>query len=230
MADDPLTWIARALTAGSPLPLAVRLCRTFAAAAEADGAAITLGSSAVDRSVLSSTGLLAERVEDAQVVAQEGPSIEAFEGRVIVGFVDDADQRRRWPLLHAMLTEAGPAPFLKAYPISPVGTPLGVVSVHRSGGARTDDLSDEDGQVLANAIGVILARHLPDASASDDNWSTRDRLAQATGMVMAQLGVVADDALALLRAQAFSRGLSLGEISGMVVSKELRFDVEDEGR
>ncbi|MCU1414843.1 MAG: transcriptional regulator, partial [Microbacteriaceae bacterium] len=49
----------------------------------------------------------------------------------------------------------------------------------------------------------------------------------ATGMVIAQLDISADDALLLLRAHAFSSGRSVREVSADVVSRRLVFSPED---
>ena len=46
---------------------------------------------------------------------------------------------------------------------------------------------------------------------------------QATGMVVAQLGVHEDDALALLRAHAYSHDQSVGHTAHDVVTRHLTF-------
>ena len=46
---------------------------------------------------------------------------------------------------------------------------------------------------------------------------------QATGMVVAQLGVPEDDALALIRAHAYSHEQSVGQSAHDVISQRLTF-------
>jgi AmiR/NasT family two-component response regulator len=54
-------------------------------------------------------------------------------------------------------------------------------------------------------------------------WVTRDRISQATGMVVAQLRIAPADALALLRAHAFAHTTTIAEVSLAIVSRELDF-------
>jgi hypothetical protein len=59
-------------------PLADRLIAALTPTLEMDGGAITLGYEAAERSTLSATDPLAERVEELQDVLREGPSLDAF--------------------------------------------------------------------------------------------------------------------------------------------------------
>ena len=49
----------------------------------------------------------------------------------------------------------------------------------------------------------------------------------ATGMVIAQLGIGPDDALALLRAHAYAHATSLDAIAVQVTSRQLDFGMAD---
>ncbi|MGA9311821.1 MAG: ANTAR domain-containing protein, partial [Pseudonocardiaceae bacterium] len=51
---------------------------------------------------------------------------------------------------------------------------------------------------------------------------------QATGMVMSQLGISAESALETLCAFALSQGRPLDEVARQVVTRRLRFPVEDQ--
>jgi AmiR/NasT family two-component response regulator len=54
-------------------------------------------------------------------------------------------------------------------------------------------------------------------------WSARAELHQATGMVIAQLNIPADDALALLRAHAYAHDTTLGDVAQQVITRQLDF-------
>ena len=63
----------------------------------------------------------------------------------------------------------------------------------------------------------------------DEPWlsglaADHDRVHQAVGMIMAQLGIGADEALARLRADAFSHDRTAPEVALDVVSHRRRFD------
>jgi len=57
----------------------------------------------------------------------------------------------------------------------------------------------------------------------DRSWGSRAEIHQATGMVVAQLGISAADALARLRAHAFAEQRLLSEVARDVVARRLRF-------
>jgi AmiR/NasT family two-component response regulator len=64
----------------------------------------------------------------------------------------------------------------------------------------------------------------PDGDAVwDRSWSKRAEIHQATGMVIAQLGINPTDAFARLRAHAFTEGVSLGDVARDVVARRLHF-------
>jgi ANTAR domain len=104
-----------------------------------------------------------------------------------------------------------------------------VFTVHQA----TADLPDRDqAQFLADAIGAALMKDPPPMESELDAgpWSARAQVHQATGMVLAQLRVSAEDALALLRAHAYSHNLTVAEVAEQVTDRRLRFsdDAESE--
>ena len=78
-------------------PIALRLCLAFNEIVAADGGSITLGFSAPERVTLCTTDDPAARVEDAQDVLREGPSLDAVRTGVAVSGLSLAEQRIRWP-------------------------------------------------------------------------------------------------------------------------------------
>jgi AmiR/NasT family two-component response regulator len=75
------------------------------------------------------------------------------------------------------------------------------------------------GQALRRA--VVLA----EGEEHDDEApiEMRREVHQATGMVLSQLDTTASDALALMRAYAFSNGINLRDVAHEVVSRRLDF-------
>ena len=57
---------------------------------------------------------------------------------------------------------------------------------------------------------------------------SRARVNQATGMIMAQLGITAADGLALLRAHAYAHSQTLSAVSDDVLGLRLDFRTADE--
>ena len=207
---------------GAGAPIALRLCSAFTEILAADGAVITVGLASPDRIVLCATDDPASRVEDAQEVLREGPSLDAYRTGVAVTGLSLAEQRIRWPMLAEMLETRGPQLSLHAFPVRPEASVLGVVCVYQTV-ERALAVSSEEAQFLANALGVALLGDLDARSLSDERWAARDRVDQATGMVVAQLRVRPEDAAAVLRAHAFAHATTLEAVSAWVLDRTLDF-------
>ena len=207
-------------------PLADRLITAFTPTLEMDGGAITIGYDTAERSTLAVTDPLAERIEELQDVLREGPSLDAFRTSRPVA-EGPAGQQSRWPTLSQSLSERHEAILLYAVPMMPDSRVLGVVSMYRHTGASVD-FDREGAQFLADAIGVALLGGFGRTDPAEPVWSARDRVHQATGMVVAQLRIPPADALALLRAHAFAHNATLADVADDVVTR--RLDYRDPGR
>ena len=224
-----LAQLTRVLARSGPRePIALRLCLAFNEIVAADGGSITLGFSPPERITLCATDDAAARVEDAQDVLREGPSLDAYRTGAPVSGLSMTQQRVRWPMLSDMLDERGSALSLHAFPLHPDTAVVGVVCVY-----QTEDrglaVEDTDAQFLANALGIALLGDLGSKSVSDERWAVRDKVDQATGMVVAQLKVAPADAVAVLRAHAFAHATTLAVVSGWVLDRELDFSDSDGG-
>ncbi|NII40984.1 hypothetical protein E9228_001620 [Curtobacterium flaccumfaciens] len=177
--------------------------------------------------------------DEQQVVLGEGPGWSALRSRSPVlaydlsaasgsgGAADD------WPSARVVLRESGWAG-LVSLPLS-VGTfDIGAVTLYRF---DTDPLAPaelDEAKLLAGlaALRVLSSttRALQDGRLSSSVSVTQPagrHVHQATGMVVAQLGLSADDALMVLRARAFADGQPLRTIAEGVI--ERRIDFRDPG-
>jgi ANTAR domain len=171
---------------------------------------------------------VAARLEDLQDVLGEGPGPTAYQTETTT-VTDLRVERGRWPLFSDAAREVPGVAVLYAVPVRPGHDVIGVLTVHL---ASTDLPDFDQAQFLAGAIGAALVKDPPplESTLYSGPWSTRAQIHQATGMVVAQLRISPDDAIALLRAHAFSHTLSLAEVAELIVSRRLRFsdDVESE--
>ena len=109
-----------------------------------------------------------------------------------------------------------------AIPMQPGGTTIGVITVYLRSGALAYDL--DDAQFLADSVAAaLLDDPSPHRLEPISGWSDRARVHQATGMIVAQLSVETEDALAILRAHAFAEGTTLGAIATEVVERRITF-------
>ncbi|MBO3085482.1 ANTAR domain-containing protein [Cellulomonas fengjieae] len=217
-----LAWLARVIADGSgDRPLAQRLCVACVEILDAHGVAITLASSRPERLTVWATDGTSARLEDLQDVLGEGPGQEAFDTNAVVITHIDGETHGRYPLFTELAGAAAGAATIWALPMRiSGGRAVGVVTLYRRGGRLAGTL--EDAQLLADAVGAVVIND-PDGPVNGQAWSLRARVHQATGMVVAQLRMHPDDALALLRAHAFADSSSVDAVAEAVITRELTF-------
>ena len=213
-------------------PQTWRLSEAMRRMLRADGVAITVGYLTDNRITWCASNEVADALESLQELTGEGPGYEAARnGEMVVADLDgDADQR--WPLLTQTLEERYGALRVYAVPEHAGGALCGVATLHT--GLRRS-LAEPPARVtfLANALGVALlsdASELTDAPLGmNGGWSSRSLVHQATGMVMAQVRVTPEDALAILRGHAYAMATDLNDVAERVVDRRINFsnfDVE----
>ncbi|MDN5764721.1 MAG: ANTAR domain-containing protein [Humibacillus sp.] len=232
-------------------PLAHRLGCAASIVVGADGAAITLAYTRDERITLCATTDLAARLEDLQEVLGQGPGAEAYDSdtqvevriglaspdptqagrsetdegveRLVFGDVRTGSGERRWPQFEQQaLSDVGAVRML-AVPIHPDHDVLGILTFYATP-ERASELETDVAQFLADAVGVALLRESQWlVNETSGPWASRSRVHQATGMVIAQLQIPSEDAIALLRAHAFASSSSLLEVSEAVLRRELDF-------
>jgi hypothetical protein len=212
--DDLLTRLAQGLVDGADrgLPLPTRLCTSAAGILGCDGGAITMAYTQLERVTLAATDDLALLLEETQDVVGQGPGPDAFTSGAYSRFdlldVDGPDPR--WPLLESdTLTAVAPV-VVHALPMGEKHRIIGVLTLYQRGVDRQIDL--DAAVVVAQVVGAAL---LADAH-------------QATGMVVAQLGVPEADAVALIRAHAYSHDQSVGRSAHAVITRQLTFSASPE--
>ncbi len=170
-------------------------------------------------------------VDDLQFSLGEGPCIAADRSVAPVLEPDLASAVELWPaFVPAVLGHGIRAAF--AFPLRMGAVHVGVLSLYR------DTPGDLDGTDLRDAISLThIATHLLLELEADlvsgmlpgrlaEIVDHRARVHQATGMIAAQLDVDVATALIRLRAFAWSRDRSIGDVAADVVARLLRFDDE----
>lgn len=195
-----------------------------------DGVGLTLRIAPGYLQLMAATSATATRVEELQMTLGQGPTREAYDSYGPV-FVEDLTtlEHGRWPVLESALTAADTGG-LFAIPLELGAIRLGVLSLYRCApGLLTDaDVS----RALEVGAAVTTALLMAGRGSSVDE-SVLGRLAgsehsnqinQATGMVIAQLNVSAEEAYVRLRSHAFAIGRPLGELAGEVIHRQTRLD------
>lgn len=207
-------------------PLSTRLCVAYQRLAGADASALTVNYASSNRITLCATTELAVRLEDLQDVVGEGPGHSAAESGQIEICMVPAGPSPRWSMFVDAAEEVTASTTIHAVPMQPEGHVFGVITLYETPRrSRPLDLQRHELQFLADVVGAALL-HDPDAAEAEEGpWSSRAMVHQATCMVVAQLGIPPDDALAILRAHAYAQQATLSEISAAVVERRIRFPI-----
>jgi ANTAR domain len=205
------------------------LCAPFLGALPIDGAGIsTLGAPFGSGTVCASDSVVAH-LDEVQMDLGEGPCWQAQATRhpVLTSSIRDASPDD-WPVFAEAIRDCEVGA-LYAFPL--IIGPLSIGAVDLYSG-RTGKLTDEQvadaSDLAAIAARQVLRRALSarepfarDVASEADAEYSRRIVDQATGMVLAQLGVPATDALLILRGHAFAHGRSVREIAAEIVDRKL---------
>ncbi|PZE24167.1 MULTISPECIES: GAF and ANTAR domain-containing protein [unclassified Curtobacterium] len=178
---------------------------------------------------ISASDITASRIDEIQFDLHEGPCWEAIR-RAQPVLEDDIRHRasRSWPAFtEAVRHEAVGALF--AFPVMFGPLRLGAVDLYAPEPTPLEPEQVEQASLLSTAVGRrILQRSIASIGVGgavlDRAPSSRRMVHQATGVVLAQLDITAEDAYLLLQGHAFARRRPTREIAEDVLSGKLRFE------
>jgi hypothetical protein len=173
-------------------------------------------------------------LEELQLTFGQGPCVDTFaNGPVLADDLRAPEYAARWPAFTPAALGCG-AGAVFALPLQVGVIRLGVLDLYRKrpGGLSSCDLADA--LVFADTASMLLLDTAAGISpgTAEVAWQREDSSAgqavvhQATGMVLAQLGVSAEAAFARLRAYAYAHDRRLGDVARDVVDRRLRFAPE----
>jgi hypothetical protein len=217
-------------------PAGGNLCRPFLEQLPVAGAAVSMFGGAAAETLVCASDTLAPRLDELQFDLGEGPRWEALQTRLPV-LVPDVRHTHPyvWPVFSKALLETEAAA-LFVFPVTVGALDLGVVELHRM---QPGNLSHADystaailaGQTAGHLLRRVLQVNSPDKDpALEAALMSRREIHQATGMVLAQSGASAADALLLLRAHAFANGMTLRETADAVLQGLLSFAPQNDTR
>jgi hypothetical protein len=219
---------------GAPLSVA-HVCAAVVAGVRVDGAGVTMMASPTARDTVHATDRVARELEEWQLAYGEGPCMDAFAagGPVLVVDLGSPDCSARWPAFTPAALDSG-AQAVFALPLQIGAIRLGVLDLYRSRPGPLTPPELADALAYADTAGMLLldgAASTPPDTADlawqrDDPTAHHAQVHQATGMILAQLGIKADTAFARLRAYAFAHDRRMGDVASDVVARRLRFQAD----
>lgn len=213
-----LSSLARSLAKDSVRPRAMRLCEACVDALGAHSGALTVQAAPGERVAVSTPGAF-EDLEPLQEVLGEGPVPQAMaEDQLVVTHLGEVVDE--YPVFSQLARPVGGEVTLYAVPMRAGGRVVGVISLYVTGDPQARSLQDL--RFLADIVGASLPGRAELLDGSERAW-----LHRAAGMVIAQLGICAEDALAVIRAKAFSRSTSLRSVADDVLGRRLTFSLDE---
>jgi hypothetical protein len=207
-----------------------RLCAAAARILPASGVGVSVISEDGMRGVAAASDLVAETLEELQFALGEGPCIDAFASRRPVLEPDlGTGGSARW-LGYGPAAHAQGAGAVFAFPLQVGAARLGVMDVYR----HASGMLSQESLVQALTFAEVAVETLLDAQGKavigqaaeglDRAMDSHYVIYQAQGMTMVDLGVPLADALARLRAHAYTHDRPLQDIARDIVDGRLRLE------
>ena len=214
-----------------------RLCDACVLLFDVDAAAISLVFDGASSGTLGSSGAPARTYDELQFTLGEGPCLDSVSGRTPVLVADLADpDEARWPIYGpALLSHQIRGVF--AMPVLVAGEHIGALDLFRAQPGRLAEDHFAGAIVAAELAGVPLLDVMNDdllAAVNDPEsnaWAelhalSRAEVSQATGMLVAQLGVEPAEALLRLRAHAYATGRSSTDVARDILDRRLKLEAD----
>ncbi|MET7652168.1 GAF and ANTAR domain-containing protein [Streptomyces sp. NPDC005486] len=226
--------IAEETRGAGPREVPQRLCDAVMKLLPVSGASLSLRGDGMPVP-LSASGERAAQMMEMEVTLGDGPCFEAAETGSMVSAVDLLSNRDacRWPVFAQQAASVG-VRAVYAMPLGDRAMCVGTLDLYRDVPGELAAEEVRTARVVAEAVTAALVV-LPRAEQHDPDdvgrWlsplaTEHDEVYQAVGMVMAQHGIAADEALSLLRGHAFAHSCTVLELAHELVALRLSFDDE----
>ncbi|WP_081238475.1 GAF and ANTAR domain-containing protein [Streptomyces viridosporus] len=224
--------IAARVRGAEPGEVPGRLCTMAVELLPVDGASVSLRSEGMPVQ-LGASSTHAAYLAQLQATLGDGPCRWALQTRapVLVRDLTAESCVHRWPVFAQQALVAG-VRAVYAIPLGSDSVCVGTLDLYRD---TPGGLTDEQLRVARLVAGVMTAAlmELPHGEEyglqGGEPWLSglavdQDTIYQAVGMIMAQLGIGADEALARLRGDAFAHDRTALDVARDVVAHRRRFD------
>jgi hypothetical protein len=199
-----------------------------------EGAAISTIADFLGNETVSASSSLAARLDELQFDLGEGPCWDAMEHRRPIL---EPDIRRNpngsWPAFSRAITEHDVGAIF-AFPLAFGPLKIGAMDLYSGTPRELSAREERQSTIIASLVSrIVLERAIrradePDLLGPEDTFSRR-LIHQATGMVLAQLGISADDAHLLIQGHAFALGRSMREMAEEILERRLDFSNQPDG-
>jgi hypothetical protein len=208
-------------------------CRPFLDVLPVSGASVSTVGELLGSETLSASDELAARLDELQFDLGEGPCWDAMAtGRPVL----EPDVRGRplaaWPAFSAAIIHADISSIF-AFPLAVGPLRMGAVDLYSIAPVELDRRQARQADAMAAVVGRHVLRQALNAVGHDGddtgNAYSRRLIHQATGVVLAQLDLSADDARLVIQGYAFAASQSMKEVAQDILDGRLNFSRHNGG-
>lgn len=208
-------------------------CRPFLDVLPVSGASVSTVGDLLGSETLAASDDLAARLDELQFDLGEGPCWDAVKlGRPVL----EPDLRNRpnnvWPAFSAAVLRDD-VHSIFAFPLSVGPLRMGAIDLYSIAPVSLDRRQTRQADVMAGVVSRHVLRHALTAVGQEDegtgNAFSRRLLHQATGVVLAQLDISADDARLVIQGHAFAESRPVMDVARDILDGRLNFSKHDAG-
>ena len=208
-------------------------CRPFLDMLPVSGASVSTLGELLGSETLSASDELAARLDELQFDLGEGPCWDAVgTGRPILEPDIRGRSRSVWPAFSAAIIEADVSSIF-AFPLAVGPLRMGAVDLYSIVPVELDRRQAGQADAMAAVVGRHVLRQALNAVGRDGddtgNAYSRRLIHQATGVVLAQLDLSADDARIVIHGYAFAASRSMKEVAQEILDGRLNFSMYNGG-
>jgi ANTAR domain/GAF domain len=212
------------------------LCRACVALFGVDAAVISLVIEGTNAGTLGASGAPARTYDELQFTLGEGPCLDTVAHRSPTLIADLADPAEvRWPAYRSAMLAHG-IRGLYAVPVVIAGDCIGALELFCQDPATLGTQQLAGGLMAAElaqlpALNLLGNDLLAITDPDDDAWTElntlcRAEVSQATGVLVAQLGIGPTEALVRLRGHAYATGRSATDVAHDILEHRLHLDAD----
>lgn len=210
-----------------------RFSTSFIEVLPVNGASVSTIGTVLGSETLSATDGVAARLDELQFDLGEGPCWDALRSARPVNASDFVGYgSSRWPSLVAALRQT-PIASVFAFPLVVGALRFGAIDLYSRAPLALDAEQEQQAIAMADVVGRhVLRDALTTAGVAlevDTKPYSRRIVHQATGVVLAQLGLTPEDAMLMIQAHAFGVGHSMMGVSQDILEGRLRFTRTERG-
>jgi hypothetical protein len=214
----------------SPPERQVNLSAPFASLFPVDGASVSTLGTFLGTGTVSASDTRAARIDEVQFDLGEGPCWDAMRTARPVLAADIGEGADRWPAFIEAVRSQGITSIF-AFPLYLGPLRIGAIDLYSQTPTNFDAAASEQATRLAEHVSRRVLRMAVTAVRDGEDLHpspfSRRIIHQATGMVVSQLDISAEDAVLVIKGHAFSEGLSMMEIARRLIDRDLTFSSPD---